>query len=359
MAVSSCSNSHISIIHTSQQRNASNSVLPLPGHIGLRVSSVLSSSTMLRFGWSDNATDRQINVIPEAFPEYFGKLVSLSDLYLSEIFFSVLLPGINGLSKLTSLSLDHSKNLRCLGAELHPSSLEEDPSKRRKKDFEFVVPQIDNELPSRFINQSSTASISIKLDPNWRNRELIGLAMVICLRANFSEDYFSWNIRVRGSKNWETTVKKVFMKNRMSDDHLFLVYAPCEDTLECVKQIEPPSCDALEFSFADVDDERCLLFGPCGVRLVYEEDIEELKEITSNTTMIILLIKRICTPHIHREELGVVVSHWFAEVALWRVGFDFTLKEVASSSLSSWLTSVAVENTSVNLGHVAFFVRCR
>ncbi|KAF3447867.1 hypothetical protein FNV43_RR08573 [Rhamnella rubrinervis] len=342
---------------------------------------------------------------PEAFPEYFGKLVSLSDLYLSEIFFSVLLPGINGLSKLTSLSLDHCKNLRCLGAELHPSSLEEDPSKRRKKDFEFVVPQIDNELPSWFINQSSTASISIKLDPNWRNRELIGLAMVICLRANFSEDYFSWNIRVRGSKNWETTVKKVFMKNRMSDDHLFLVYAPCEDTLECVKQIEPPSCDAQSFHLpmlmmnvayyldhvvfvwtrsSTVANEEVELMRQrisileqtletvrCQLNVVEATIIQprpqqaidfkwsKLKSTFTKRTHIIPLSQVGVAIFLCTEELGVVVSHWFAEVVLWRVGFDFTLKEVASSSLSSWLTSVAVENTSVNLGHVAFFVRCR
>ena len=40
---------HHSIIHTAQQRDASNSILPLPGHIGLRVPSVLSSRAMLRF----------------------------------------------------------------------------------------------------------------------------------------------------------------------------------------------------------------------------------------------------------------------------------------------------------------------
>ncbi|KAF3447682.1 hypothetical protein FNV43_RR08385 [Rhamnella rubrinervis] len=270
---------------------------------------------------------------PEAFPEYFGKLVSLSRLYLSNNPFSVLPPGIDGLSRLTSLSLDHCKNLRCLEAELLPSSLEEldvnyctsltsfldplkpchlrcsaycldctelvkkqdgemtalasitrfleDPSKRRKKDFKFVVPESGNELPSWFNNRSSTASVSIKLDPNWRNRELIGFAMVICLRANFSKNYFFWNIRVRGSENWET-VKAGSMECRMSDDHLFLVYAPCEDTLERImKQLKPPICDTLEFSFVDAYDERSFSFGACGVRLVYEEDIEELKEIAS------------------------------------------------------------------------------
>ncbi|KAF3447679.1 hypothetical protein FNV43_RR08382 [Rhamnella rubrinervis] len=217
---------------------------------------------------------------PEAFPEYFGKLASLEYLDLSKNPFSVLPPCINGLSGLKTLRLEHCKSLRCLEAELLPSSLKEiyvdyctsldsflDPLKpchlrcsivscldctelvkwqdgkmtalasltrflqdtyRSSINFEFVVPQSDYALPSWFINQSSTASISIKLDPNCRNRVLIGFAMVFCFRANSSEeDNFSYNIR-----------------GRVNDEHR----SPC---------------------------------GPWGVRLVYEEDKEDLKEITS------------------------------------------------------------------------------
>ena len=160
------------------------------------------------------------------------------------------------------------------------SQILQDPSKRVCLDFKFVVPQSDNELPSWFINQSLTASISIKLDPNWRNRELIGFAMVFCFRANSStEDKFSCNIRVRCSKNWENWEVGV-IESRMSD-HLFLLYSRCENTLVCIKQLEPSSCDTLEFSFLGAYDEHCSSCGPCGVRLVHEEDIEELKEITN------------------------------------------------------------------------------
>ena len=60
---------------------------------------------------------------PEAFPEYFGRLVDLKYLDLSENPLSVLPPGINGLSNLLSLKLEHCKSLRCLEAELLPSSL--------------------------------------------------------------------------------------------------------------------------------------------------------------------------------------------------------------------------------------------
>ena len=61
---------------------------------------------------------------PEAFPKYFGKLVSLRYLDLSKNPLFVLPRGNNGLSKITSLRLEHCKSLRCLEVELIPSSLE-------------------------------------------------------------------------------------------------------------------------------------------------------------------------------------------------------------------------------------------
>ncbi|KAF3447869.1 hypothetical protein FNV43_RR08575 [Rhamnella rubrinervis] len=271
---------------------------------------------------------------PEAFPEYFCKLASLEYLDLSKNPFSVLPPGINGLSSLRCLRLEHCKNLRSLEAELLPSSLEEvsvnyctslasfldplkpchlscstycldctelvrgqdgkmtalasllrfleDPHKRRGNlDFRFVVPQRDNKLPFWFINQSSTGSISIKLDPNWRNSELIGVAMVVCFPANSStEENFSCNIRICGSENWETTMEMGVIGSRISG-HLSLLYRSCNDTLERIQHLEPQSCDTLEFSFLSADDEHSVSCGPCGVRLVYEGDIEELEDITS------------------------------------------------------------------------------
>ncbi|KAF3448851.1 hypothetical protein FNV43_RR09566 [Rhamnella rubrinervis] len=217
---------------------------------------------------------------PEAFPEYFGKLVSLRALDLSKNPFSVLPPGINGLSRLSSLTLEHCENLRCLEPELLPSSLEED-SERRYQDFRFVVPHSDDELPSWFINQSLAASINIKLDPNWcSSSELIGFAVVFCFRANSSpKDNFSCYIRVRGGERDQIWVLEV-TKRKMSD-HLYILYSPCKYSSESTEQLEPPSCDAIEFSFSGPDDDEDCSCGPCGVRWVYEEDIEDLKEITS------------------------------------------------------------------------------
>lgn len=62
-------------------------------------------------------------LLDEAFPEHFGKLVSLKELDLSGNPFSVLPHHLKGLSKLRYLNLMNCKSLRHLGPEL-PSSLE-------------------------------------------------------------------------------------------------------------------------------------------------------------------------------------------------------------------------------------------
>ena len=164
------------------------------------------------------------------------------------------------------------------------SQMLQDPSKRRDLEFEFVVPQSDYKLPSWFINQSSTASITIKLDPNRANSELIGVAMVFCFRANSSmkDDFWFWcKIRDGSGKYWETTIKLGVAQSRMSD-HLFLHYNTCINFFKG-KMLEPTSWDTFGFSFFSFSfiDKDCSSCEPCGVRFVYEEDIKELKEITN------------------------------------------------------------------------------
>ncbi|KAF3447862.1 hypothetical protein FNV43_RR08568 [Rhamnella rubrinervis] len=250
---------------------------------------------------------------PEAFPEYFGKFGRLSYLDLSKNPFSALPPCINGLSGLKTLRLEHCKSLRCLEAELLPSSLQEvyanyctslasflDPLKPcllscsayclectelvRRQDgkmtalaslsrflqdtcgsctnFKFVVPQSDYELPSWFINQSPTPSNGIKLHPRGHGK-LMGVAVVFCFRADFSCDII-------------VNKKESFMTIRMdvtesgTSDHLFLLYRKTGEF----------DAHTIEFSFRNAD-EHCSSCGPWGVRLVYEEDKEGLKEFTS------------------------------------------------------------------------------
>lgn len=167
----------------------------------------------------------------------------------------------------------------------------QDPYKRRCE-FQFVIPQSDHQLPAWFIEQSTTPSIRIKLDPN-RERfgELIGLAMVFCFGANSSMDTFFCDVRISRSKNWKDnwlrhTIYLQSIESRRSD-HLLLLYRHRDELPNrCIQHLESESFDTAEFSCysGSFRGERCggdgCLCGPFGVRLVYEKDIEDLRKIT-------------------------------------------------------------------------------
>lgn len=157
--------------------------------------------------------------------------------------------------------------------------------------FQMIVP--GNELPAWFIKQSSTTSICVKLDPNCYERKLKGLAMALSFRPNSLTEYLSCDLRVC-HKNSESSMeaRTIYLPNIKSrkSDHLLLCYQNrFELPSEWIQQVESSnSCTTLEFSFQTKhsaiytkntdDDAFC---GPCGVRLVYEKDIEMLNKVTN------------------------------------------------------------------------------
>lgn len=166
----------------------------------------------------------------------------------------------------------------------------------QSRKFRIVLPFLhhrsDDELPSWFIKQSSTATINVKLDPNRRNNELIGFAMAFCSGANSLGNDFFCDIKVGCCKNWNTThnVHTIYLggiKDRCSN-HLFIQFSGHRHFPKgFIQQLESPSYDTLEFSFymTSIYGRRDVCScGPCGVRLVYEEDRENLSEIISNYT---------------------------------------------------------------------------
>lgn len=167
----------------------------------------------------------------------------------------------------------------------------QDPCKRRYE-FQFVIPQSDHQLPAWFIEQSTTPSIRIKLDPNRAKfGKLIGLAMVFCFGANSSMDNFFCDVRVSCSKNWKDTWlgHTIYLRSIESrrSDHLLLLCRHCDELPNgCIQDLELKRFDTMEFScYSDsVRGRRCggdgCLYGPFGVRLVYEKDIADLGKIT-------------------------------------------------------------------------------
>lgn len=156
--------------------------------------------------------------------------------------------------------------------------------------FEMILP--GNALPAWFIEQSLTTSISVKLDPNCYNREVIGLAMAFCFRVSSLTEYFTCDVRIC-DENSETTgeartIYYSIVKSRRSD-HLLLCYqSRLELHEEWIQQLKSPTCHTLEFSFHtkysaiySTKNTGDAFHGPCGVRFVYKEDIDMLNEVIS------------------------------------------------------------------------------
>ena len=123
----------------------------------------------------------------------------------------------------------------------------------RRWDFKIVVPLLhprcDLQLPAGFIKTSSTPSVSIKLDPNRSNNEIIGVAMVFCLAPSSPGDYSHCHIRV-GINNIPNHTEEVhIISNQIAHslDHLVLYYMPYYKLP--TRQLESPNCDKLEFFF--------------------------------------------------------------------------------------------------------------
>ncbi|KAF3456171.1 hypothetical protein FNV43_RR00821 [Rhamnella rubrinervis] len=264
-----------------------------------------------------------------AFPDDFGCLDSLEYLDLSFSEFSCLPAHFNQLSKLRHLDLSHCRYLKSLGAEL-PDSLEwidveycgklhtfldpliqcnlqcstiycvgcfklvnkqgsqrtamtslgrylQNPPKPSKR-FDIVLP--GNEIPSWFTHKvRGSSSTSLPLHPNWCTNKWMGFALSVCFADTGGVIYvrsWSWEIKINqedwgfGHVHWP--VKYVDGTN-FKNGHIWLLYLP-RDTYFRSKWHEKSG--DIQFSFKPTSEFERLEFKECGVRLVYEEDIEEL-----------------------------------------------------------------------------------
>ncbi|KAH1084178.1 hypothetical protein J1N35_023939 [Gossypium stocksii] len=167
-----------------------------------------------------------------------------------------------------------------------------------------------SEIPEWFSQQKSDSSIKIPLPINLRkDSEWIGVACC-CIFVNNDASRNNESIHCYGSIfrgrncrliDWRYRwIGRTFDKPILKD-HLFLRYFPrdilypcsledkygdCETnnlwTTDCLDQI----CDELELSFNDEfgPDDHCVKVKKCGVRIVYEKDLEEIKEVQCHTT---------------------------------------------------------------------------
>ena len=163
------------------------------------------------------------------------------------------------------------------------------PSKR----FDIVLP--GDEIPSWFAHQvRRSSSISLPLHPNWCTNKWMGFALSVCFSTKWlkyghklfwqikinQEDwgfgpvcYLPPNSNVGMERCWQRTeyyLRKSFIEDR---HHLWLLYLP-RDTYFHTEWHNKSG--HIQFSFKSIIGEKIEEPKQCSVRLVYEQDIEEL-----------------------------------------------------------------------------------
>ncbi|KAF3456180.1 hypothetical protein FNV43_RR00830 [Rhamnella rubrinervis] len=148
------------------------------------------------------------------------------------------------------------------------------PSKR----FDIVLP--GNEIPSWFTHKvRGSSSTSLPLYPNWCTNKWMGFALSVCFTDTGELIYgrsWSWEIKINqedwgfGHVHWP--VKYVDGTN-FNHGHIWLLYLPRDTYFR--SEWHEKSGD-IQFSFKPTHEFESLEFKQCGVRLVYDQDIEEL-----------------------------------------------------------------------------------
>ncbi|XP_052876992.1 TMV resistance protein N-like isoform X3 [Gossypium arboreum] len=180
-----------------------------------------------------------------------------------------------------------------------------------RKMFAILMPGSD--IPEWFSQQKSDSSIKIPLpkDSQWigvasccifinndssRDYEIISCCACINFRNSeqASRDgsiFRGRNRRMIGGTGWQVgpIIKDHLFLHYWSRDQLYPIsieykYGHCETNNLWATDCLDHKCDELELSFSDLDVEDNAKVKKCGVRIVYEKDLEEIKELQCHTT---------------------------------------------------------------------------
>ena len=167
---------------------------------------------------------------------------------------------------------------------LRPKTGNETPTGRKQDrsgtEFQIIIPR--NEIPHLLTHQSLGKSVFIKLPPNWYNSRWMGF--VLCLQISYSPNSvdefdvsgetfgFRANVISLGDRSRGHYASEIFFKVSFSVDHIWLLYVSRDDWLATVPNGD--QCSQIEVKFETSSPHTEVPM--CGVRLVYEEDVEEI-----------------------------------------------------------------------------------
>ena len=140
----------------------------------------------------------------------------------------------------------------------------------RSKRFDIILPGY--EIPSWFTCQvRESSSISLPLHPNWCTNEWMGFALSVCFACKF--DSYIWEIKMnQEGRGFEDVC--CIQKGIGIGYHHWLLYLP--RTYFHTEWHNKLGDIQFSFKWDRFGEKMSMEFKKCGVRLVYEQDIEEL-----------------------------------------------------------------------------------
>ncbi|XP_030964557.1 TMV resistance protein N-like [Quercus lobata] len=165
---------------------------------------------------------------------------------------------------------------------IRPKAGNETPTKRKADrsgtEFQIIIPR--NEILHLLTHQNLGKSVYIKLSPNWCNSRWMGF--VLCLQISYSPNSvdefdvsgetfgFRANVISLGDGSRGHYASEIFFKVSFIVDHIWLLYLSRDDWLATVPNGD--QCSQIEVKFETSSPHTEVRM--CGVRLVYEEDVE-------------------------------------------------------------------------------------
>ena len=138
--------------------------------------------------------------------------------------------------------------------------------------IEFLIIIPGNSIPSWLTYQRSSNSIRIELPPNWCNSTWMGFAL--CARMDGYHSSYGFRAYVRAFRDQSTHIYCAYgiFKTIFGWGQISLMYLSRDDWFA---QVPNGECSEIEVEF---DNNVRLKALECGVRLVYEQEVEEFNQ---------------------------------------------------------------------------------
>ncbi|VVA33358.1 PREDICTED: TMV resistance [Prunus dulcis] len=213
------------------------------------------------------------NLLEGEMPMDIDCLTSLVSLNLSGNHFIILPERISRLSKLEILYLSGCKKLQHLPVLASDISLERVPYPEDR--YEIIIP--GRNIPWWFSYKNLGSSVSVKQRPQCSKNKWMGYAVCAVFEVSSSGWNVTCDLKVNGKEKYPAPL--IATNVQPVGEHLWLFYVSRDISFDREWQ---NSCNQLTFSFTN---SSCCFVKKCGVRLVYQKDVEDFDNVTTQSSI--------------------------------------------------------------------------